>query len=413
MATMEAPPRLQIRLHQGAFKNEPFVDFSKEDNVRKMRAAIEKVRGQLGREYDLIIGGKRIQDLRQDPFHQSRQAVGGRRRSPESGQGARRARHAGRAEAFDHWSRTSVEERAVALISRRRHDARAQDGIHGLDGVRSRQELGRGRRRHRRGHRFLRVLRARGAALGQAEPPVQLPGERDTLALHPARRRRGDSAVEFPLRHHGRHDGRRDRHRQHGRPEAVERFADDRGEVRGTARRSRHARRRRELLPRLRRELRRRAGGASEDALHRFHRLARGRTAHQRARRAAAPGQIWIKRTILEMGGKDAIIVDADADIDAAVEGVAAAAFGFQGQKCSACSRAIVDERIYDKFLEKLKARAETHYGRRSDARTRTWAAVINEGSMNDILDYIEVGKKDGRLITGGARDTSASAEDG
>src|SRR5207245_1848295 len=72
-----------------------------------------------------------------------------------------------------------------------------------------------------------------------------------------------------------------------------------------------------------------------------------------------APGQIWIKRTILEMGGKDAIIVDADADIDSAVEGVAVSAFGFQGQKCSACSRAIIDERIYDKFLEKLKARVE------------------------------------------------------
>src|SRR5450432_4695638 len=72
-----------------------------------------------------------------------------------------------------------------------------------------------------------------------------------------------------------------------------------------------------------------------------------------------APGQIWIKRTILEMGGKDAIIVDSDSDVDSAVEGVAQAAFGFQGQKCSACSRAIVDERVYDKFLEGLKARVE------------------------------------------------------
>ena len=59
------------------------------------------------------------------------------------------------------------------------------------------------------------------------------------------------------------------------------------------------------------------------------------------------------------MGGKDAIIVDSDADFNAAVEGVAASAFGFQGQKCSACSRAIIDERIYDKFLEALKARVE------------------------------------------------------
>ena len=122
-----------------------------------------------------------------------------------------------------------------------------------------------------------------------------------------------------------------------------------------------------------------------------------------------APGQIWIKRTVLEMGGKDAIIVDADADIDAAVEGVAAAAFGFQGQKCSACSRAIIDERIYDKFLEKLKARVEKiTIG--DPAENYNMGAVINEGSMKDILGYIEQGKKDGRLITGGAR---ASAGEG
>src|SRR5439155_7279 len=120
-----------------------------------------------------------------------------------------------------------------------------------------------------------------------------------------------------------------------------------------------------------------------------------------------APGQIWIKRTILEMGGKDAIIVDADADIDSAVEGVAVSAFGFQGQKCSACSRAIIDERIYDKFLEKLKARVEKiNVG--DPAENANMGAVINEGSMKTIMGYIEQGKKDGRVITGGARATNA-----
>jgi 1-pyrroline-5-carboxylate dehydrogenase len=115
------------------------------------------------------------------------------------------------------------------------------------------------------------------------------------------------------------------------------------------------------------------------------------------------PGQIWIKRTILEMGGKDAIIVDADADFDAAVEGVALAAFGFQGQKCSACSRAIVDERIYDKFLDALKTRVEKiTVG--DPAENPNMGAVINEGSMKSILEYIEYGKKDGRLLTGGER---------
>jgi 1-pyrroline-5-carboxylate dehydrogenase len=101
------------------------------------------------------------------------------------------------------------------------------------------------------------------------------------------------------------------------------------------------------------------------------------------------------------MGGKDAMIIDADSDLDSAVEAVAQAAFGFQGQKCSACSRAIVDERIYDKFLEKLKSRVEKiTIG--DPAENLNMGAVINEGSMKSILQYIEVGKREGRVITGG-----------
>ena len=73
----------------------------------------------------------------------------------------------------------------------------------------------------------------------------------------------------------------------------------------------------------------------------------------------AGPGQMWIKRTVLEMGGKDAIVVDDEADIDAAVEGTAQAAFGYQGQKCSACSRAIVTEKVYDTFVRKLVDRTK------------------------------------------------------
>src|SRR5208337_3397538 len=72
-----------------------------------------------------------------------------------------------------------------------------------------------------------------------------------------------------------------------------------------------------------------------------------------------APGQIWVKRVIAEMGGKDAIVVDSDTDLDEAVEGVVAAAFGYQGQKCSACSRAIVVGPVYDAFVQKLQKRVE------------------------------------------------------
>lgn len=120
---------------------------------------------------------------------------------------------------------------------------------------------------------------------------------------------------------------------------------------------------------------------------------------------AAKPrkGQIWIKRVVAEMGGKDGIVVNADADVDSAVEGVALSAFGYQGQKCSACSRAIVHEAVYDEFLEKLKARvAKITVGAPQDT-SNFMGPVINGTAHKTILEYIETGKKEGRLISGGA----------
>jgi 1-pyrroline-5-carboxylate dehydrogenase len=113
------------------------------------------------------------------------------------------------------------------------------------------------------------------------------------------------------------------------------------------------------------------------------------------------PGQIWIKRVIAEMGGKDAIIVDGDADVDKAVDGVFASAFGYQGQKCSACSRAIVDAKIYDEFLEKLVAKTKTVKMGQSDDPGNFMGPVISASARKTILDYIETGKKEGRLVAG------------
>ncbi len=112
------------------------------------------------------------------------------------------------------------------------------------------------------------------------------------------------------------------------------------------------------------------------------------------------PGQIWIKRVIAEMGGKDSIVVDSDVDLDAAVNGVLVSTFGFQGQKCSACSRAIVVEDVYDEFLEKLRAKAEQLRVGPTDDPSNYMGPVINEAAMKSILNYIEVGKKEGRLVT-------------
>jgi 1-pyrroline-5-carboxylate dehydrogenase len=113
-------------------------------------------------------------------------------------------------------------------------------------------------------------------------------------------------------------------------------------------------------------------------------------------------GQRWIKRVVAEMGGKDAIIVDSETDLDQAVAGVLASAFGYQGQKCSACSRAIVDEAIYDEFLAKIKIKAEALTVGPSDELQNYMGPVINERAKASILNYIETGKKEGRLIAGG-----------
>jgi 1-pyrroline-5-carboxylate dehydrogenase len=119
---------------------------------------------------------------------------------------------------------------------------------------------------------------------------------------------------------------------------------------------------------------------------------------------AAKPrkGQIWIKRVVAEMGGKDAIVVDREADMEKAVTGVVQSAFGYQGQKCSACSRAIVDEAVYDEFVQKLKERVSALTVGPADQSEAYMGPLINEKARRTILDYIEAGKQEGKLLTGG-----------
>ena len=115
-----------------------------------------------------------------------------------------------------------------------------------------------------------------------------------------------------------------------------------------------------------------------------------------------APGQIWIKRVVAEMGGKDSIVVCADADVDKAADAVVASAFGFQGQKCSACSRAIVDEKVYEEFVQKVASRTRTITVGPPEERGNAMGPVINRGAQQKILEYIAQGKAGGRLVAGG-----------
>src|SRR6266851_4922793 len=406
MATLEAPVRPFTYAH-GPFRNEPATDFTKPDVSRQMRAAIDRVRGQLGREYDLIIGGRRERTADKihsvNPAHPS-QIVGIHQKAGK--EHVEPAMNAALA-AFESWSRTPLEERVsllfrtADLLRQRKFELMAwlvfevsknwaeadADIAETID--------------------FCELYAREALHLSSVEALVQLPGEHDQLFYIPL----GVGAVippwNFPcaimagmtlasivcgntviLKPSSDSPTIAAKFvellEEVGMPEGVVNFCPGSGASFGDAI---------VVHPKTRYVA---FTGSREVGLH-IHKSAA----------AQVPGQIWIKRTILEMGGKDAIIVDADADIDAAVEGVAQAAFGFQGQKCSACSRAIVDERVYDKFLEKLKSRTE-RITVGDPTMNPNMAAVINEGSMNDILRYIEIGKKDGRLITGGARDTSA-----
>ena len=116
-------------------------------------------------------------------------------------------------------------------------------------------------------------------------------------------------------------------------------------------------------------------------------------------------GQIWLKRVIAEMGGKDSIIVDHETNLDEAVAGVTVSAFGYQGQKCSACSRVIVDEKVYDAFVNLLKARVDSITVGPAKDLSNYMGPVINERSMKSILKYIETAQREGgKLVSGGNR---------
>lgn len=116
------------------------------------------------------------------------------------------------------------------------------------------------------------------------------------------------------------------------------------------------------------------------------------------------PGQIWLKRVAAEMGGKDSIIVDEEGDLAAAVEGVALSAFGFSGQKCSACSRAIVADSLYNEFVERLVERTKKIAVGPTKDPAHWMGPVVNEGSLKKTLGYVEAGKKEGKLVAGGRR---------
>lgn len=117
------------------------------------------------------------------------------------------------------------------------------------------------------------------------------------------------------------------------------------------------------------------------------------------------PGQRWLKRVTSEMGGKDAIIVDNEADVQAAIEGIVTSAFGFQGQKCSACSRALVHADVYDEVVAGVVERTRNLVTTGPAVEgTHTVGAVVDAKQYESINNYIEIGKREGRLVYQGEK---------
>jgi 1-pyrroline-5-carboxylate dehydrogenase len=415
MATLTHPAREANRVNPDTridihipekFTNEPPVDWSNPENQRRMRSAIEKVRNELGREYDLIIGGRRVKTAKKhesiNPAHPT-QVVGIHQ---EAGAAEVAPAMEAALAAFETWSRTTWETRTnllfrtAHLMRERKFELMAwlvfEVGKNYPEADGDVAEL----------IDFCMMYALEAVRLSKAKTVVQLPGEHDHLRYIPLGVGAVISPWNFPaaimggmtlasivcgntvlLKPSGDSPTIAAKFmeilEEAGLPDGVVNFCPGSGTTFGEAVVA-HPKTRYIAFT-----------GSKEVGLH----------INQRAAEQQ-PGQVWIKRTVLEMGGKDSIIVENDADFDSAVEGVAAAAFGFSGQKCSACSRAIVDERIYDRFIQRLRERVEKiKVGEPTE--NPDMGPVVNEKSMKSILGYIEKGiAEGGRLITGGERVT-------
>jgi 1-pyrroline-5-carboxylate dehydrogenase len=386
------------------FRNEPLTDFSRPEDRAAMEAALAKVASSLGREYPLLIGGRKVhtdQRLRSiNPSHPD-QVVGVHLAADAdlARQAVERAH-----QYFPRWSARPVSERAGVVLEtarrlrQRKHEFSAwmiyevgktwpeadADTAEAID--------------------FCEFYAREALRLGGPQPLIPLAGEKNELRYLPlgagviippwnfplaitvgmttAALAAGNTVVLKP---------------SSDSPTIAAQFVETLLEAGCPAEAI-------SFVPG--------AGSAIGDALvehplTRFVAFTGSKQVGLRINELAArhqPGQRWIKRVVAEMGGKDAIVVDADCDLDSAVQGVLVSAFGYQGQKCSACSRAIVVDAVYDEFLRRLEKKASGLSVGASESPANYMGPVINERAMRSILDYIEVGRGEGRLVLGGGR---------
>ncbi len=401
MATVNLTHSVPAFAPQTPFVNEPFVDFTKPENKRRMQAALAEVQDKLGREYDIVIGGKRLKTagkiFSMNPARPAEVIGVHQRAGAEHVEPAMQAAQA----AFTSWSKVPVAERtnllfaAAALIRERSFEFCAWLTFEvGKNWAEADADVG-------ETIDFLEFYGREALRLSQAKTPIQLPGERNQLLYIPL----GVGAVippwNFPFAIMAGMTAASivcgntvilkpsvdaptiaakfvELLEEVGLPDGVVNLCPGEGPEFGSA-----------VVAHPQTRFIAFTGSKAV-----------GLEIHERAAKTQ-PGQTFIKRTILEMGGKDSIIVEPDCDIEAALDGVVASAFGFNGQKCSACSRAIVSADIYDVFCDRLQERVGKL--KTGDPAENVYTGpVISEKSYRKVLDYIEIGKKEGTVLNGG-----------
>jgi 1-pyrroline-5-carboxylate dehydrogenase len=401
MPTAQISTVIQPVAPQGLFRNEPFIDFSDAASVHSMQAALIRVGDMLGHEYELIIGGQRTRTADKiESLNPARpaQVVGVHQKA-----GLEHAERAMKAalDAFATWQYVAVEERAALLlqtaelIRKRKFEFCAwltyEVGKNWVEADADVAET----------IDFLEFYAREALRLAEVTTPIQMPGERNQLLYIPvgvcavippwnfpfaimagmtaAAIVTGNTVILKPSSESPTIAARfLEVLEEAGMPPGVVNFCPGSGSTFGNA-----------IVEHPKTRLI--AFTGSKEV---------GLDIHARAAQTKK-GQIWIKRTILEMGGKDSIIVSSDCDLDTAVQGVVASAFGFSGQKCSACSRAIVEDSVYDVFLERVRERVETlRVG--DPSGNANMGPVVSRSAMDTILSYVEIGKGEGRLLTGG-----------
>ncbi|WP_128894593.1 L-glutamate gamma-semialdehyde dehydrogenase [Longirhabdus pacifica] len=389
---------------QQAYKNEPFTDFSKKENRDDFQTALNEVEQQLGKHYDIIIRGERIRTKKTgtsiNPSN-IEEVIGTVSQADKSL--AEQAIHTA-VETFETWKKVKPSARArylykaSAILRRRKHEFSAwlvkESGKSWAEADADTAEA----------IDFMEYYARQIEKLTSRHPLTRLTGEDNELYYVPL----GVGIVippwNFPLAIMA---GMTTAAIVSGNtvvlkpasttPVIAAKFMeilDDAGLPEGVV----------NYIPGSGSEI---GDVLVEHPLTRFISFTGSREVGLRINELAAkhqPGQKWMKRVVAEMGGKDSIVVDHDADLELAAQSIVASAFGFSGQKCSACSRAIVHEEVYDEVLARVVALTkEITVGDIREYGLYT-GPVVDQQAYDKILSYIEIGKTEGKLMIGGEK---------